>query len=155
MTGRTDVEAILARYPRGALTPVQAVMILASELEGAPLDPERADDAAVILRAEVLVAAGEPVRTALALAHAHEELLASRPGPQAAPESVVEVVSFSVPAPSSRTALSPSACSAPSAAPRSRSSRGRMCPVGSFRAAATHPSSARGPERDAVAGAAA
>ena len=31
MTGRTDVEAILARYPRGALTPVQAVMILASE----------------------------------------------------------------------------------------------------------------------------
>ena len=97
MTGRADVETVLARYPKGALTPVQAVMILASELEGAPLDPERADDAAVILRAEVLVAAGEPVRTALA--HAHEELLASRPARQAAPESVVEAVSFSGPTP--------------------------------------------------------
>ncbi len=79
MADRAQVEAILGRYQQRALTPAQAILILASETEGAPLDPERADDAAVLLRAELWVAAGESVRTALA--RASGELLDSRRRP--------------------------------------------------------------------------
>lgn len=93
MAGRSDVEAILVRYPRGALTPVQAILILTSEHDGAPLDPERADGAATLLRAERLIAAGQPVRAALA--HARAELLASRPRRRA--EAYFQISSFSLP----------------------------------------------------------
>lgn len=91
MADRSDVEAVLARYPEGALTPVQAIVILTSEHEGAPLDPERVDDAAVLLRAEALAGTGVPARTALAQARA--ELVAAR----RRAEPLIQTSSFSVP----------------------------------------------------------
>ena len=60
-------ERVLATYPQG-ITPEQAVILACAELSSSPLDPFGFDDAAVLLRAELLVVEGlvasEALRTA-------------------------------------------------------------------------------------------
>ena len=51
------------------ITPEQAIILGFADLTGEPLDPHRADDAAVLLRAERLLRDCGSVRDALATAH--------------------------------------------------------------------------------------
>jgi hypothetical protein len=59
-----QVEAIRARY-RHAITETQAVVLLAADRDGSPLDPFDPGDAAVLLHSEGLVVAGRPIRDAI------------------------------------------------------------------------------------------
>jgi hypothetical protein len=64
------VEAMVARY-RGGLTEAQALILVAAESHGDPLDPRSADDAAVILVAETLLEHGARVHDAISEARDH------------------------------------------------------------------------------------
>lgn len=66
-----QIEATLVLY-RGAVTRMQAVILIAAERDSAPLDLHVPRDAAVLLRAEELALAETRVRAAIA--HARDEL---------------------------------------------------------------------------------
>jgi hypothetical protein len=73
------VEAMVARY-RGAVTEAQALILVAAESHGEPLDPSNSGDAALILAAESLLEHGARVHDAISEARdqaAHSPQLAS------------------------------------------------------------------------------
>jgi hypothetical protein len=55
---------------RPGISKVQAVVLAFAELDGRPLDPERFDDSAMILRCERLLDDGVGIEQALRTAHA-------------------------------------------------------------------------------------
>ena len=82
MNAAALVEGVLARYHL-KLTFDQAILIAASEAIGEPLDPQHADDAAVILHAETLLERG--ARVLEAITEARHAVTAERNGTTSAP----------------------------------------------------------------------
>jgi hypothetical protein len=82
MTAAELVEKVLLQYNQ-ALTFDQAIVVAASEAAGDPLDPRTSVEAAVILRAEVLLAQGVTVHDAIgrARADATAAVVAHKPTP--------------------------------------------------------------------------
>lgn len=65
---REELRVAARRHYRPGISPHQAILLGYAELIAAPLDPERFDDSAILLRAERLVLEDVPVGEALATA---------------------------------------------------------------------------------------